>query len=83
MGDTALRHCAVLAGEIRARGVSVEIGIERKLKRMMELADKLAARYTLIVGDNEIVTKSYLLKDMASGEQQALTRQELLEKWQK
>jgi histidyl-tRNA synthetase len=83
MGDTALRHCAVLAGEIRARDVTVEVGVERKLKRMLELADKLKARYTLIVGDNEIVSKTYLLKNMASGEQQTLTRQELLEQWQK
>ncbi len=81
MGDPALRHCAVLAGEIRKRGISVELGTERKLKRMMELANKSAARYTLIVGDNEIVTQSYTLKDMASGEQERLTRQELLERF--
>ena len=54
MGDTALRHCAVLAGEIRKLDLSVEVGTERKLKRMLELANKLEARYTLIVGDNEI-----------------------------
>ncbi|MDQ2945093.1 MAG: ATP phosphoribosyltransferase regulatory subunit, partial [Acidobacteriota bacterium] len=80
MGDTALRHCALLAGEIRDLDLSVEVGTERKLKRMMELANKLAARYTLIVGDNEIVTQSYALKEMASGEQATLTRQQLLER---
>jgi histidyl-tRNA synthetase len=79
MGDTALRHCAVLAGEIRKADLSVEVGTDRKLKRMLELANKLAARYTLIVGDNEIVTQSYALKDMSTGEQQTLTRQKLLE----
>ena len=83
MGDLALRHCAILAGEIRKRNVSVEIGTERKLRRMMELANKLAARFTLIVGDNEIVTQSYTLKDMTTGEQETLTRQELLEQFQR
>jgi histidyl-tRNA synthetase len=78
MGDTALRHCAVLAGEIRELEVSVEVGTDRKLKRMLEIANKLSARYTLIVGDNEIVTQSYALKNMASGEQETLTRQQLL-----
>ena len=82
MGDTALRHCAVLAGEIRKLGVSVEVGTDRKLKRMLELANKLAARFTLIVGDNEITTQSYALKNMASGEQTTMTRQELLEQLQ-
>jgi histidyl-tRNA synthetase len=81
MGDPALRRCAVLAREIRNLDVSVEVGTERKLKRMLEIADKLAARYTLIVGDNEILTQSYTLKDMASGAQVTLTRQELLERF--
>ncbi|MDQ2775842.1 MAG: histidine--tRNA ligase [Acidobacteriota bacterium] len=80
MGDAALRHCALLAGEIRELELSVEVGTERKLKRMMELANKLSARHTLIVGDNEIVTQSYTLKEMSSGEQVTLTRQQLFER---
>lgn len=82
MGETALRHCAVLAGSIRKLGVSVEVGTDRKLKRMLELANKLAARFTLIVGDDEIAKQSYALKNMASGEQTAMTQQELLEQFQ-
>jgi histidyl-tRNA synthetase len=31
------------------------------------------------VGDNEIASQSYALKDMASGEQKTMTRQEVLE----
>jgi histidyl-tRNA synthetase len=81
MGDPALRLCAVLAREIRSLDISVEVGTERKLKRMLEIANKMSARYTLIVGDNEILTQSYTLKDMASGEQVTLTRQELLERF--
>jgi histidyl-tRNA synthetase len=80
MGDTALRHCVLLAGEIRKLDVSVEVGTDRKLKRLLELANKQEARYTLIVGDNEIVSKAYTLKEMASGEQQTLTRQGLLDR---
>ncbi len=79
MGDTALRHCAVLAGEIRKLDLSVEVGTGGKLKKMMELANKANARFTLILGDNEIVTKSYALKDMGSGEQMTLTRRSLLD----
>lgn len=80
MGDAALRHCAVLAGDIRRLNVSVEVGTDRKLKRMLELANKAGATFTLIVGDNEIVTQSYSLKDMDSGNQQTLTRQALLDR---
>jgi len=91
LGDAALRHCLGLAAEIRKLDVSVEVGTERKLKRMLELAHKLQARYTIIVGDNEIVSQAYALKDMTTGEQRTFTRQELVvhlatakrETWQK
>ena len=69
MGGAALKHCGVLASDIRRLGLSVEVGTDQKLKRMLELANKLQARYALIVGDNEIATKSYALKSMESGEQ--------------
>jgi histidyl-tRNA synthetase len=78
MGELALEHAGVLASEIRMLGISVEVGTDQKLKRMLELANKLKAQYTLILGDNEIVSKSYALKNMKSGEQVVLTRQELL-----
>jgi histidyl-tRNA synthetase len=78
MGELALEHAGVLASEIRMLGISVEVGTDQKLKRMLELANKLKAQYTLILGDNEIVSKSYALKNMTSGEQVVLTRQELL-----
>jgi histidyl-tRNA synthetase len=79
LGDAAVRHCAILAGEVRKRNLSVEVGADHKLKRMLELANKLGARYTLIVGDNEIATQSYSLKNMATGQQEMLSRQGLLE----
>jgi histidyl-tRNA synthetase len=79
MGDTAIRHCGVLAGEIRRLGLSVEVGTGGKLKKMMELANKANARLALILGDNEIVTKSYALKDMSSGEQTIFNRRSLLD----
>ena len=80
MGDPAIRHCALLAADVRALDLSVEVGIDRKLKRMLELANKLQARFTLIVGDNEMVTQTYALKDMLSGTQETLSRQGLLER---
>ena len=76
LGDPALRHAAVLAHGLRRNGVSVELG-EGKLKRILELADKLGARFTLIVGENEMAAGRYALKDMATGDQQNVTREEL------
>jgi len=78
MGAQAARHCVALAGELRRVGVSVEVGLEAKLKRALELANKLAARYALIVGDDEMAAGEYTLKDMGTGEQSKLSRDGLL-----
>jgi histidyl-tRNA synthetase len=81
LGGAALRHCAGLAHDLRRRGACVELGSDVKLKRAMELANKLAARYALIVGDNEITTGQYALKNMTTGEQEQVSRAGLTERF--
>ena len=80
LGETALRHAGILARDLRRSGVSVEVAANAKLKRAMELANKLAARYALILGDDEIAAGQYSLKNMATGEQHSVTRDELFQK---
>jgi histidyl-tRNA synthetase len=69
MGEPALRRAAVLARDLRRAGFSVELA-EGKLKRSMELANKLGARFTMIVGEDELAAGKFALKDMSTGEQQ-------------
>jgi histidyl-tRNA synthetase len=54
LGDAAQREAAAIAAELRAAGHSVELSADTKLKRSLELANKLAARYAVIFGDNEL-----------------------------
>jgi histidyl-tRNA synthetase len=76
LGEAAVRHAAVMAREFRAAGLSVEL-VEAKLKRAMELANKLGARFTLILGENEMAEGRYALKNMTTGEQESLTRDDV------
>jgi histidyl-tRNA synthetase len=78
LGEAAVRHCAQLAHDLRLRGIVIEVGPDGKLKRALEIANKLGARFTLIVGDNEMSAGRYTLKDMVSGEQVQAGRDELL-----
>ncbi len=78
LGPNALRHSAGLAYALRQRGTSVEVGADAKLKRSMELANKLGARFALIVGDNEMSTGLYALKNMATGDQENISASQLL-----
>jgi histidyl-tRNA synthetase len=76
LGEAALRHAAVMARDFRRAGLSVEL-VEAKLKRAMELANKMGARFVLILGEDEMAAGRYALKNMTTGEQAALTRDEL------
>jgi len=76
LGEAATRQSAILARDLRRAGFAVEL-VEGKLKRAMEIANKLGARFTLILGDNEIAAGRYALKNMASGDQQNVTKEEI------
>ena len=80
MGEAAEKHCAKLARDLRTAGFAVELGLEGKLKRSLELANKMGARFVLMVGENEIASGKYTLKDMQSGQQETAERSELVER---
>lgn len=69
MGQAAVRRCFAMASRLREGGVSVEFDtVGRGLKAQMKYADKLGARFTIVVGDNELETGEAKLKDMETGE---------------
>lgn len=80
LGEAALLHAGILARDLRRAGISVEVAANAKLKRAMELANKSGARFAVILGDDEIAAGQYSLKDMQSGEQHRVTREELFQK---
>ncbi|MCC6857679.1 MAG: histidine--tRNA ligase [Bryobacterales bacterium] len=80
LGEAAAGQAARLARPLRERGFSVETGSEARLKRALELANKLGARFALIVGDDEIASERYTLKNMQSGEQAALPLDAIIER---
>jgi histidyl-tRNA synthetase len=77
LGEAADLQAGTLAAELRAQGIVVERSADRKLKRALEVANKIGARFALILGDNEIASGTYLLKNMATGEQISFPRAEL------
>jgi len=82
LGERTVERAGQLAREVRQSGYSVEVAADGKLKRIMELANKLGARYTLIVGENELAAGRYALKNMASGQQEDVAREEIARRLQ-
>jgi histidyl-tRNA synthetase len=80
MGQKAYPAAVGIARKLRAAGVSVELPAEEmKFKKSLGLADKLGARYALIVGEDEVASGSYSLKNLADGKQGKFGESELLE----
>ena len=77
LGEAALIPATRLARDLRRAGLTVELA-EGKLKRAMEIANKLGARFTLILGDNEIAAGQYTLKNMSTGDQVTVAPNEIV-----
>ena len=78
------REAARLARELRKQGVVVELGDGSfRLKKSLESASKIGARYAVIIGENEVRADAFALKNLATGEQVTVPRGELAERIRK
>ncbi len=69
MGAAAEIKALSLVGELRARGVAAECDITgRSLKAQMKYADKIGAKYAVVLGDNELAEGKAQLKNLRDGE---------------
>jgi histidyl-tRNA synthetase len=80
MGEPTYPTAVGLARKLRESGLSVELpGEEMKFKKSLNLADKLGARYALIIGSDEVASGNFTLKRLADADQKKLSEYELLE----
>ena len=70
MGERAHAEALRIVEELRRAGIYAECDISgRSLKAQMKYADKLGAKYTLILGDTELEAGKAQLKNMAESSQ--------------
>ena len=73
MGDEAKRKAFSLLRQVRECGLIAETDVVgRGLRAQMKYADKIGAKYSLVLGDNEIAENKAKVKNMESGEQTEL-----------
>lgn len=73
IGAPAGEKAMLLADRLRTEGFSVQFDVmERSVKAQMKYANKLGAKMSMILGDNELVTGKANVKDMATGEQKEI-----------
>ena len=70
MGENAAIMASKLCRDLRAEGYSAETDlVGRGLKAQMKFANKTGAKFTLVLGDDEIASGKAKLKNMANGEE--------------
>ena len=69
-----------LARELRRDRISADLGDENfRLKKSFELAEKAGARFIIIVGENEVASDSFTVKNLSTGEQVSVPHSQLIE----
>ncbi len=69
IGETALDAAENIAANLRAEGIFAETDLMGKgLKAQMKYADKVKARFSAVIGDDEVKNKKLILRNMGNGE---------------
>jgi histidyl-tRNA synthetase len=72
-------HVFALAHEARSLGVAVELDyMGRSAKGQMKQAGKSGARYALIVGEQELLDGTVLVRDLTTGAERPVPRTEIV-----
>ena len=73
LGEAAGIAAAKLTRELRAQGIATETGYEdAKLKKSLGNASRLGARFAIIIGEGELASGMYQVKNLATGQQEAV-----------
>ncbi len=79
--DETADKCLPVATKLREAGINTDIYIEEaKMKKKMKFADRSLIPYAMIVGEDEINSGNYTVKDMKTGEQFKGSIEEIIEK---
>jgi histidyl-tRNA synthetase len=80
LGQGAKEEAIKLTAHLRKSGISALASLnERSLKAQLKQANVSGVRYTVIIGDDEVKSKSIVLRNMAKGEQQTIPIDKLAE----
>ena len=75
MGNSSVPFAMKVVGALRDKNIATVayLDAEKKFKNQVEYADKIGARFSLIIGEDEVKSKEISVKNMATGEQQKMS----------
>ena len=70
LGEKATLKAVEIAKDMREEGFSALLDLnQRSVRAQMKYADKLGAKFNVVIGDNEVEAKTTKLKNMQTGEE--------------
>ena len=81
MGEDDMNEAIAVAAKVRGAGIPADVYYQQKgMKQKMKYAAKLGIPYAAIIGESERASASVMLKNMATGEQEAVPVSELADR---
>ena len=80
MGEAAEAKATGIIADLRRNGVACDMGYRGNMKKRMQRANASGAAWAIILGDDELARGEAALRDLRSGEQQAVPLAALVEK---
>ncbi len=78
-GEREKEEALKIAQKLRSAGIRTELSYrEGKIRKQFEFANKIGADYTVVVGENEVNTGLYPLKNLHTREEKKLTLEEII-----
>ncbi len=78
-GEAEALTCLKAIKALRAHGINAELYPDAaKMKKQMNYANKRAVPYVVLVGESEMSSNTFTLKNMTNGEQQQLSLEDLI-----
>jgi histidyl-tRNA synthetase len=78
-GETARGKAWELLFKLREAGIPADMDLSgRSLKAQFKIADREAARYCIVIGDDEVAEEKVTLKELATGNQSKIGDEEIV-----
>ena len=81
LSNDLIKNSLELANKLREKGIPTDLYSKKaKLKKQLQYANNNNIPFVIIIGENEIKNKKYMLKNMKDGNQNLLTINEIINK---
>ncbi|MFZ6015817.1 MAG: histidine--tRNA ligase [Patescibacteria group bacterium] len=80
LGESGRKRALALFEELRKAGIKVaEAFAKNSIKAQMDLANKLNAKYTIIIGQKEVLDETAIIRDMDAGTQEIIDAKKIVQ----